>query len=100
MGFMGLMGRMGRMGKIYLAAAKMPPGCTEKRGRLGFAEVMVDYLHLKGRVLFLAFGVPGGDEVGHEVGIGVEFTGEETARDLFVIAREIEPSQVLFESVT
>ena len=94
------MGLMGRMGKIYLAAAKMPPGCTEKRGRLGFAEVMVDYLHLKGRELFLAFGVPGGDEVGHEVGIRVELAGEETARDLFVIAREIEPSQVLFECVT
>jgi hypothetical protein len=91
---------MGRMGKIYLAAAKMSPGCTEKRGRLGFAEVLVNDLHLKGRELFLTFGVPGGDEVGHEIGIGVEFAGEETSRDLFVIAREIEPSQVLFECVT
>ena len=94
---MGLTGLMGRMG---MAAAKMPPGCTEKRGRLGFAEVMVDYLHLKGRELFLAFGVPGGDEVGHEIEIRVEFTGEETARDLFVIAGEIASGQVLFECVT
>lgn len=78
----------------------MPPGCTEKRGRLGFAEVMVDYLHLKGRKLFLAFGVPGGDEVGHEVRVGVDFASEEAPGDLFVIAREIEPSQVLFECVT
>lgn len=78
----------------------MPPGSTEKRGRLGFAEVLVDYLHLKGRELFLAFGVPGGDEVGHEIGIRVEFAGEEATGHLLITAREIELSQVLFECVT
>lgn len=78
----------------------MPPGCTEKRGRLGFAEVTEDDLHLKGAELLAAFDVLGVDEVGHEVRVGVDFASEEAPGDLFVIAREIASGQVLFECVT
>lgn len=87
-------------GRKGIAGHSGSKGRAWKPLALRLTEVTEDDLHLEGRELFLAFGVPGGDEVSHEVGIGVEFAGEETARDLFVIVREIASGQVLFECVT
>ena len=67
---------------------------------LRLPEVAEDDLHLEGAELLTGLDVLGGKEVGHKVGIGVDFTGKEATGDIFVIAREIEPGQVLFECVT
>ena len=67
---------------------------------LRLSKVAEDNLHLEGAELLAGLDVLGGKEVGHEVGIGVNLAGEEATRNFFVIAREIEPGQVLFECVT
>ena len=66
----------------------------------GFPKVLEDYLHLKGAELLAGLAVLGSKEFGPKVGIGVNLAGEEATGDLFVIAREIQPGQVLFECVT
>lgn len=66
----------------------------------GFAKMLEDYLHLEGAELFAGLDVLRSKEFGHKVGIGVNLAGEEATGDLFIIAREIEPGQILFECVT
>ena len=62
--------------------------------------MLEDYLHLERAELLAGLDVLGSKEFGHKVGIGVNLAGEEATGDLFVIAREIEPGQILFECVT
>lgn len=92
-------GRDGKLGRGETATHTGNEG-LRKPLALWLSKVFENNLHLEGTELLAGLDVLGGKKVGHEVGIGVDFAGEEATGDLFVIAREIQPGQVLFECVT